>query len=58
MMSPQDAIRKWWHKTARLGMTPSEAADTLIAEIYAAGFEIMPRRKHESGPVESLTPWS
>ena len=45
MMSPQDVIRKWWLQTARLGMTPSEAADTLMAAISGAGFEITPRKK-------------
>ena len=52
MISPQDAIRKWWLQTARLGMTPSEAADTLMVSISDAGFEIVPKKKRESGLVE------
>lgn len=57
MMSPQDVIRKWWLQTARLGMTPSEAADTLMAAISGAGFEITPRKKgRESEPVEPRGP--
>jgi hypothetical protein len=51
-MSPQDAIRKWWMQVVRLGMTPSEAADTMLAAISDAGFEIVPKRKREPGLVE------
>ena len=54
MISPQDAIRKWWLQTARLGMTPSEASDTLMIAISDAGFEIVPKKKRESDLVERV----
>lgn len=36
-------LREWWLEVARLGMTPSEAADSLSLALHAAGYKIVRR---------------
>lgn len=50
-MLPNDVLRDWWIKSARLGMTPSEAVLSIRDSLAKAGYVIIKDRSDPEGGI-------